>query len=47
MLYVGDALMEGGNDAVVIETGVHTHQVFGPDETVALIKEILRNAHLT
>ena len=41
MLYVGDALEEGGNDRVVIETGVHTHEVFGPKETAALIEEIL------
>lgn len=41
MLYVGDALEEGGNDSVVIETGVHTHEVFGPKETAALIEEIL------
>ena len=41
MLYVGDALEEGGNDATVIETGVRTHEVFGPDETAALIKQIL------
>jgi HAD superfamily hydrolase (TIGR01484 family) len=45
MLYVGDALTEGGNDAVVIETGIRTHEVFGPDETIALIKDILRTAH--
>ena len=42
MLYVGDALQEGGNDAVVIETGVRTHEVFGPKETAAFIKDILR-----
>lgn len=41
MLYVGDALGEGGNDAVVIESGVQTRQVFGPEETAALIKELL------
>jgi HAD superfamily hydrolase (TIGR01484 family) len=41
MLYVGDALGEGGNDAVVIESGVKTQQVFGPEETAALIKDIL------
>lgn len=41
MLYVGDALEEGGNDAVVIETGIRTHAVFGPEETAALIEEIL------
>ena len=42
MLYVGDALDEGGNDSVVLETGVHTHGVFGPEETAALIEEILK-----
>lgn len=41
MLYVGDALEEGGNDAVVIETGIRTHEVFGPKETAALIEEVL------
>jgi phosphomannomutase len=45
MLYVGDALEEGGNDAVVLETGVQTEQVFGPDETISLIKEVIRNSH--
>jgi HAD superfamily hydrolase (TIGR01484 family) len=42
MLYVGDALEEGGNDAVVIETGIKTHAVFGPEETTALIKHLLQ-----
>lgn len=42
MLYVGDALEEGGNDAVVIETGVHTRQVFGPEESLAIITELLQ-----
>jgi phosphomannomutase len=42
MLYVGDALVEGGNDSVVIETGIKTHEVFGPKETAALIEEVLR-----
>ena len=42
MLYVGDALKEGGNDAVVIPTGVKTHEVSGPSETAKLIEEIVR-----
>jgi len=42
MLYVGDALEEGGNDAVVKETGVQTHQVFGPEETAGLITSLLK-----
>jgi len=41
MLYVGDALEEGGNDAVVKESGVRTEQVFGPKETAALIESLL------
>lgn len=44
MLYVGDALEEGGNDAVVVETGVRTHAVFGPEETAGLIEAVLRPA---
>jgi HAD superfamily hydrolase (TIGR01484 family) len=47
MLYVGDALEEGGNDAVVRETGVRTHAVFGPKETAAIIETILEHAGLT
>ena len=43
MLYVGDALDEGGNDAVVIGTGVRTHAVFGPRETAALIETLLQS----
>lgn len=41
MLYIGDALKEGGNDAIVKDTGIKTQEVFGPQETLALIKEIL------
>lgn len=43
MLYVGDALEEGGNDSVVVETGIRTHQVFGPEETAGLIEALLKN----
>lgn len=43
MLYVGDALEEGGNDAVVIDTGIHTAQVLGPSDTAQLIEDILKN----
>jgi phosphomannomutase len=41
MVYVGDALGTGGNDAVVIETGVPTHAVSGPSDTEKFIREIL------
>lgn len=42
MLYVGDALDEGGNDSVVKETGIPTHAVFGPEETSELITRLLK-----
>ncbi len=42
MLYAGDALEEGGNDAVVVPTGIPTHAVFGPEETAGLIQTILK-----
>jgi phosphomannomutase len=42
ILYVGDALETGGNDAVVLGSGVQTRQVFGPEETATLIKELLQ-----
>ncbi len=41
MLYVGDALGEGGNDAVVLEVGVPTRATKGPDETTKIIQTIL------
>lgn len=40
MLYVGDALYPGGNDHVVIETGVQTRSTNGPRETIAIIDEL-------
>ncbi len=41
MLYVGDALYPGGNDAVVIATGIQTRSVSGPAETQQVIDEII------
>lgn len=41
MLYVGDALYPGGNDAVVIPTGIQTRSVSGPAETEKIIDELL------
>lgn len=42
MLFVGDALYPGGNDAVVIPTGIPTIQVAGPHDTKTVIDEILK-----
>ena len=41
MLYMGDALEEGGNDAVVIQTGIPTQLVANPEETAQYIQTIL------
>ena len=41
MFYIGDAFSETGNDAVVIPTGVRTRVTSGPEETGAIIEEIL------
>lgn len=40
MLYVGDALYKGGNDAVVIPTGIKTVSTSGPEETLGIIDDI-------
>lgn len=42
MLYVGDALEEGGNDSVVKQTGIHAVDVFGPEETATVIAKVLK-----
>lgn len=41
MLFVGDAFYEGGNDTVVIPTGIQTHTTSGPAETEKLIDDLL------
>lgn len=41
MLYVGDALFEGGNDTAVIPTGIRTRQVKNYHDTARVIDEIL------
>ena len=41
MLYVGDALFPGGNDEVVKESGIKTHAVKNPDDTLAFITQLL------
>lgn len=43
MIYVGDALEEGGNDSVVMETGVRTQAVAGPRDTAAFIQQLISN----
>ncbi len=41
MVFVGDALYEGGNDEPVKRTGIETYAVTGPEETKKLLREWL------
>ncbi len=41
MLFVGDAIFEGGNDYAVVRTGVDYIKVSGPEETKKIIKLFL------
>jgi hypothetical protein len=41
MVFVGDALYPGGNDAAVKKTGIQTIMTSGPRETMKIIKNIL------
>jgi phosphomannomutase len=46
MLFIGDALSHGGNDAIVIPTGIQTIEVAGPHETASVIDKILASCSL-
>jgi hydroxymethylpyrimidine pyrophosphatase-like HAD family hydrolase len=41
MVFIGDALYSGGNDAAAKKTGVQTIAVNEPKDTIAIIKKIL------
>lgn len=41
MVFIGDALSPGGNDAAAKKTGVQTIPTSGPKETIRIIKKIL------
>jgi membrane-associated protein len=41
MLFIGDGFYEGGNDAVVIPTGIQTQETSGPAETLDIIDNLL------
>ena len=43
MVFIGDALYKGGNDAAAKKTGVQTISTSGPRETITIIKKILNN----
>jgi hypothetical protein len=42
MVFIGDALYPGGNDAAAKKTGVQTIAVKGPEDTIKIIKKILK-----
>lgn len=41
MLFIGDALFDGGNDAPVKRTGVECIEVSGPEETMKIIRRLI------
>ncbi len=41
MVFIGDALYPGGNDAAAKKTGVQTIATSGPKDTIAIIKKII------
>jgi len=41
MIFIGDALFDGGNDQPVKETGVISIQVKGPDETKLIVEALI------
>ena len=41
LTYVGDSLFEGGNDAVIKQTGVPTIETTGPSQTMEIIQDFL------
>ena len=43
MVFIGDALYPGGNDAAAKKTGVQTIATSGPKETITIIKKILKS----
>lgn len=43
MVFIGDALYRGGNDAAAKKTGVQTIAVRGPEDTIKIIKKILKD----
>lgn len=44
MVFIGDALFDGGNDAPVKRTGVECLETTGPDQTVRIIRRLLDEA---
>jgi phosphomannomutase len=43
MIFIGDALYPGGNDAAAKKTGIHCVAVRGPEDTLRVIRKILES----
>lgn len=43
MIFMGDALFEGGNDAPVKRTGIDCVQVSGPSETMEIVEKLINS----
>ena len=41
MLFIGDALFDGGNDAPVKKTGVESIETTGPAQTMKIIQDLI------
>ena len=41
MVFIGDALYKGGNDAAAKKSGIQTISTTGPANTIKIIKRIL------
>ena len=44
MLFIGDALFDGGNDAPVKKSGIDVLETTGPEETLKIIRSLLDDA---
>jgi HAD superfamily hydrolase (TIGR01484 family) len=44
MIFIGDALFDGGNDAPVKRTGVECLEVNGPEDTKKIIRQLIANS---
>jgi hydroxymethylpyrimidine pyrophosphatase-like HAD family hydrolase len=42
VLFVGDRLEPGGNDYAVVRTGVNCYPVDSPEDTLQIIKDLLK-----
>lgn len=46
MTYIGDSLFSGGNDSIVIQTGIPTIETTGPEQTIEIINSLIPTSSL-